>query len=275
MESNYGVEIDFVRWTMIGVPIAIVMLPITWFVLTRFIYPVNFLASNEAKGHIRSLQRELGPASTAEIRTGMLFFALVAGWLFRKPLTSLLGAAELTDAGVAISAAVAAFLIPSGANRESLVTWADTKRLPWGVLILFGGGLALAEGLTTSGLTLWLGQQLAPLGAVHVGLIVVAATAMVIFLTELTSNLATTATLLPVMASIAAETGQDPLVFVVPVTLAASFAFMLPVATPPNAIVFSSGYVSIPKMMRAGVALNLIGVVVLSLLALTLVPAIF
>jgi solute carrier family 13 (sodium-dependent dicarboxylate transporter), member 2/3/5 len=143
------------------------------------------------------------------------------------------------------------------------------------VLILFGGGLALAGAMTSSGLTEWLGRELAPLGTVNIVILVVASAALVIFLTELTSNLATTATFLPVMAAIAVETGQDPLVFVIPVTLAASCAFMLPVATPPNAIVFSSGSVSIPRMMRAGVMLNLIGVIVLSLVAIFLAPVVF
>lgn len=275
METTYNVEIDFARWMLVGVPITIVMLPITWLLLTRFIYPVKFLASKQTVDHIAGMRRSLGKVSKAEFRTSLVFVALVLGWLFRKPIASAAGISELSDAGVAIMAAVAAFLIPSGKNRESLVTWDDTKRLPWGVLILFGGGLALAGGLTSSGLTLWLGQQLVPLGMINIALLVVAATALVIFLTELTSNLATTATILPVMAAIAVETGQDPLIFVIPVTLAASCAFMLPVATPPNAIVFSSGYVSIPKMIRAGSILNLIGVGVLVVVALTLAPWVF
>ena len=155
------------------------------------------------------------------------------------------------------------------------MVWEDVSKLPWGVLILFGGGLALASAVSSSGLALWMGQQLSPLGLLNLALLVVAATALVIFLTELTSNLATTATFLPVIAAIAVETGQDPLVFVIPVTLAASCAFMLPVATPPNAIIFSSGLVSIPKMARAGLVLNIIAVGVLSVIALTLAPMVF
>jgi sodium-dependent dicarboxylate transporter 2/3/5 len=142
-------------------------------------------------------------------------------------------------------------------------------------LILFGGGLALAAAITSSGLALWLGTQLAVLGAVNTVLLIIAATALVIFLTELTSNLATTATFLPVIAAIGVETGQDPLIYVIPVTLAASCAFMLPVATPPNAVVFSSGLVAIPTMARVGLALNIIAVVVLSLVSLLIAPAVF
>ncbi len=275
MQSTYDMEVDFARWMIIGIPLTAVMLPLIWFVLVRVLYPVNFIASDRTTAHLEAKRKELGPLSAAEFRTGFLFLALVAGWVLRKPLVAWTGAAELSDAAVAMMAGIVAFLIPSGKKGETLVTWEDTKRLPWGVLILFGGGLALAGGMTSSELTLWLGQRLAPLGTIHIAFLIVAACALVIFLTELTSNLATTATFLPVMAALAVETGNNPLIFVIPVTLAASFAFMLPVATPPNAIVFSSGRVSIPKMMRAGFVLNLAGIIVLTFVALTLVPIVF
>lgn len=275
MQSNYGLEIDFARWMMVGIPLAIIMLPACWIVLTRILFSVRFTSSKAAREHITSIGRDLGPLAQAEWRTGILFLLLVAGWLVRKPLASLTGMVELTDAGVAMAAAILAFVIPSGSQPGNLMTWDDTKRLPWGVLILFGGGLALAAGMSASGLTLWIGQQLAPLGTFHLAILIIAATALVIFLTELTSNLATTATFLPVMAALAIETGNDPLLFVVPVTLAASCAFMLPVATPPNAVVFSSGYVSIPRMIRAGFVLNLLGIAVLSVIAIFLAPNIF
>ncbi len=275
MSDSYQIDIDFMRWMIVGVPLALVMLPITWLVLTKFLYPVNFKASQDAKTYIDNLYIGLGKMSGAEKRTLYLFIALVLGWVLRKQIIAVTGWQGLTDSGVAMTAAIAAFIIPSGTRGEGLITWDDMKKLPWGVLILFGGGLALAAGMTSTGLTLWLGKQLAPLGEINIAILVVASALLVIFLTELTSNLATTATILPVMAAIAIETGQDPLIFVIPVTLAASCAFMLPVATPPNAIVFSSGLVSIPKMMRAGFVLNMIGVAVLSLVSLKLVPIVF
>lgn len=275
MADSYQMDIDFLRWMIVGVPLALIMLPLTWLVLTRFLYPVNFRATQQARSHIDHLYTGLGTMSVAERRTLYLFIALVLGWVLRKQIVAVTGLTGLTDSGVAMAAAVAAFIIPSGKTGEGLITWEDMRRLPWGVLILFGGGLALAGGMTATGLTLWLGKQLAPLGEINIAVLVVCSALLVIFLTELTSNLATTATILPVMAAIAVETGQDPLVFVIPVTLAASCAFMLPVATPPNAIVFSSGRVSIPRMMRAGFVLNIIGVIVLSLVALKLVPLVF
>ncbi|WP_271078772.1 SLC13 family permease [Aurantiacibacter sp. MUD61] len=275
LEDNYGIEIDFRRWMLVGLPVALVMLPITWLVLTQLMYKVRFRATEEAKRHLTRLSGELGKASTGEKRTALLFAFLVIGWMFRGVVADLTGLEGLSDAGIAMAMAVLAFIIPSGDDGKALVTWDDTRRLPWGVLILFGGGLALAGAMTDSGLTEWIGQSLAPLGTFNIALLLIAATALVIFLTELTSNLATTATFLPVMAAVAVETGQDPLLFVVPVTLAASCAFMLPVATPPNAIVFSSGAVSIPRMMRAGFVLNLVGVGVLALAAIYLVPVVF
>ena len=153
------------------------------------------------------------------------------------------------------------------------MAWEDVTRLPWGVLVLFGGGLSLAAVVSDTGLALWLGQQLAPLNAWGTAVLVIASVALVIFLTELTSNLATTATLLPVMGAIAVQAGVPPIVLTVPITIAASCAFMLPVATPPNAIVFSTGAISIPQMVRAGVFLNLIGIAIVSIVSLTIAPA--
>ncbi|MBX7526030.1 SLC13 family permease [Qipengyuania vesicularis] len=275
LESNYGITIDFARWMLVGVPVTVIMLPLTWIVLTRLVFKVGFRSTDDARAHLARLGSDLGKATTAEKRVGILFLVLVAAWILRSPLEGRLGLEGVTDAGIAMAVALAAFILPAGSRSGALVCWEDTRDLPWGVLILFGGGLALAGAMTQSGLTQWIGQSLAPLGAINIAVLVVAATLLVIFLTELTSNLATTATFLPVMAAVAVETGQDPLLFVVPVTLAASCAFMLPVATPPNAIVFSSGSVSIPRMMRAGVVLNLIGVAVLTVVSLYLVPMVF
>ncbi|MCR9130687.1 MAG: DASS family sodium-coupled anion symporter [Alphaproteobacteria bacterium] len=275
MADNYDAHIDFARWMLVGLPVSLTLLPLAWLLLTRVMFPIDFKASDEAIRHIATMRESLGAMSKAEVRTALLFLFLVAGWLSRGWLAGLPFVGEISDTGVAMIAAIAAFLIPSGKKGEALMTWESMSKLPWGVLILFGGGLALAAAITSSGLALWMGQQLAVLGTVNTVLLIIAATALVIFLTELTSNLATTATFLPVIAAIGVETGQDPLIYVIPVTLAASCAFMLPVATPPNAVVFSSGLVAIPTMARVGLALNIIAVVVLSLVSLTIAPAVF
>ena len=175
-----------------------------------------------------------------------------------------------------MAAALLLFVIPAGdGSGQRLMVWEDVSRLPWGVLILFGGGLALAAQVSGSGLAVWLWESLLPVASLGTLVLIVAAAGLVVFLTELTSNLATAATFLPVIAAIAAQSGIEPLVLCVPVTLAASCAFMLPVATPPNAIVFSSGVLTIPEMVRAGFLMNLIALVALTILATVAVPLVF
>ena len=193
----------------------------------------------------------------------------------RPWLTKYLPIEGLSDPGIVMIAAFAMFLIPSGGRKTlRLLNWQQTKELPWEILILFGGGLSLAAAVSTTGLAHWLGTSLVPLGAWGIAAIVVGAVVLVIFLTELTSNLATTATLLPVLAALALELGVSPITLTVPVALAASCAFMLPVATPPNAIVFGSGMITIPQMAKAGLVMNILGIVLLSLVALFLAPQI-
>jgi len=219
------------------------------------------------------MREDLGEMTTPEKRVAIIFGTVIFSWMLRKPITGWLGITGVSDAGIVMTAALLLFLLPSG-NRErpQLMTWQYASRLPWGVLVLFGGGLSLAAVVSNSGLALWLGESLAPLNAWGIAALVISAVAMVIFLTELTSNLATAATLLPVMGAMAVQAGVPPIVLTVPITIAASCAFMLPVATPPNAIVFSTGMISIPEMVRAGVLLNIIGIVIVTIISLYLAP---
>ena len=273
LAENYAIEISFARWMLVGIPVTIVMLPIAWFALTRFLYPVNIPASEAVRAHLHEMREELGPITTPERRVAVIFAAVVFSWMLRRPLTEFIGLTGVSDAGIVMTAGVLLFMLPSGSPAQpQLMIWKDAVRLPWGVLILFGGGLSLAAAVSNTGLALWLGESLAPLNAYGVAVLVVAAVALVIFLTELTSNLATTATLLPVMGAIAVQAGLPPLMLTVPITIAASCAFMLPVATPPNAIVFATGQITIPQMVRAGVVLNLIGIVIVSIIALYVAP---
>ena len=273
LTDNYGIEISFARWMLVGVPVTIIMLPICWLVLTRLVYPISFETSGETQEHLKHLKKALGPASSAEWRIGIVFSCVVIGWMTRPWLTKYLPIEGLSDPGIVMIAAFLLFLIPSGGkNTLRLLNWKQTKELPWEILILFGGGLSLAASVSETGLAHWLGTSLVPLGALGIAAIVVGAVVLVIFLTELTSNLATTATLLPVLAALAIELGVSPVTLTVPVALAASCAFMLPVATPPNAIVFGSGRLTIPQMAKAGLVMNIVGVVLLSLVALFLAP---
>ena len=276
VEETYGRQIAFFDWMLIGLPLALVLLPLGWLVLTRVAFRVDIPASREAAEVIRDMRLEMGVMSAPERRVGLLFLMVVALWMSRKWLNTVSGLEGLSDAGVVMAAALLLFVIPSEKGSASrLMDWEDVARLPWGVLILFGGGLALAAQVSGSGLAVWLGESLLPVANLGTLVLIVAAAGLVVFLTELTSNLATTATFLPVIAAIAAQSGIEPLVLCVPVTLAASCAFMLPVATPPNAIVFSSGVLTIPEMVRAGFFMNLVALVVLTLLATLAVPLVF
>lgn len=273
LAENHGLEISFASWMTIGIPVSLLMLPVAWLLLTRVLFPFDIPATDSVRQHLHELREELGPMTSAERRVAGIFAVVIFCWMFRRPLTEWLGLEGVSDAGIVMTAALLLFLLPSGdASQRHLMSWADATRIPWGVLILFGGGLSLAAVVSSSGLALWLGESLAPLNALGAVVFVVGAIALVIFLTELTSNLATTATMLPVMGAIALQIGVSPLMLTVPITIAASCAFMLPVATPPNAIVFSTGTITIPQMARAGIVLNLIGIVIVSIVSFVVVP---
>jgi solute carrier family 13 (sodium-dependent dicarboxylate transporter), member 2/3/5 len=287
IQENYGIEISFARWMALGVPIMCMMLPLTWLLLTRFTFKVDIPANQHTQAHINKLRSELGPMTHPEMRVAIIFALVIVFWILRRPIASWFDADFLTDPGIVMAAALLLFILPSGAEHNDdsnshrpaaqpqLMTWHDASRLPWGVLILFGGGLSLAASVSSTGLAQWLGESLMPLGDMGILLLIIAATGVVIFLTELTSNLATTATFLPVMAAVALQLNISPLLLCIPITLAASCAFMLPVATPPNAIVFASGLLSIPQMVRAGILLNILGMALLTAVAVWWSPYIF
>ncbi len=273
MQESYGTEIDFASWMLVGLPLTALMLPLAWLLLTRVVFKVDFQTSGEGKATLRRLKEELGPITTPERRVAIVFVLMALAWVTRPMLIRIPGLSGLDDSVIAIAGAVTLFILPSGNKADPLLLrWTYAERLPWGVLLLFGGGLTLAGAVSRTGLATWLGSALQAIGTLPLPVIVVIAAAMIIFLTELTSNTATTATFLPVVGAIAIESGFDPIVLTVPVTFAASCAFMLPVATPPNAIVFGSGMLTIPKMARAGLLLNFVGIGVVSLIALFLAP---
>ena len=276
MKETYGTEIDFARWMLVGLPIAAAMLPLAWLALTRGVFKVDFRTSAEGRSELRRMRDEMGAIKTAEKRVAIVFVCMALCWITRPLLVRLPGLAALSDAGIAMAGAMALFLVPSGERSDPLlIRWKYAEQLPWGVLLLFGGGLALAGAVTRTGLAEWLGVSLQAIGDLPLLGMVVLVTALIIFLTELTSNIGTTATFLPVVGAVAIEAGVDPIVLTVPVTFAASCAFMLPVATPPNAIVFGSGLLTIPKMAKAGFMLNLIGIVIVTIAAMTLAPYFF
>lgn len=271
--ENYGTQIDFARWMMVGLPLSAMMLPLAWLALTRWVFRVDFRNSAEGMLHLKRLRQEMGRISAPEKRVAIVFVLLATTWILRPLLARIPGLEGLDDSGIAMAGAVAMFLIPSGHSSDPmLLRWVHVQKLPWGILILFGGGLSLAAAVSRTGLAEWIGGSLHQVGTLPIAVLVVLTATLIIFLTELTSNIATTATFMPVVGAIAIEASIDPVVLLVPVTLAASCAFMLPVATPPNAIVFGSGLLQIPTMMRAGFILNLIGIVLVAVVGLTLAP---
>ena len=273
MLENYGTEIQFSKWMLVGLPMSILMLPLAWLAMTRWVFKVDFVTSREGLTTLRDMKNDLGPITVPEIRVAIVFLLMAATWILRPLLVKMPALSALDDSLIAIAGAILLFLVPSGEKSDPLLLrWKYAERLPWGVLLLFGGGLTLANAVSRTGLAEWLGSSLHAVGALPLIVIVILAATLIIFLTELTSNIATTATFLPVVGAIAIEAGYDPIVLAVPVTLAASCAFMLPVATPPNAIVFGSGMLKIPRMARAGLALNLIGIVLVSFVAYKIAP---
>jgi len=275
MQDTYGIEIAMVDWMMLGVPLAAIMLYGAWMLLTKYVFPINFNASLEAKDELRGMLSEMGAFTKDEKRISIIFGLAVFGWVFRTILNKIEFLSGLTDAGIAIIAAILIFMTPSASKKGDLLKWEKSKDLPWGLLILFGGGLSLAAQISSSGLGIWIGNSLLVLSSVPPILLILAVATLIIFLTEITSNVTTTTTFLPVFGALAIAIGVLPVSLTVPVCLAASCAFMLPVATPPNAIVYGSNKFTIATMMKAGFALNIIGILVVTIFAYYFAPLIF
>jgi len=278
MTQEYGRTISFAEWMLIGGPVALVFLPITWVLITWVLYPIG-ADPVPAQGRSAPLlfdeeYRRLGPVLRGEWVTMVVFFCTAFLWIARPWLVQWSPIAGLSDAGIAMLAAMVLFVIPmGGSTRTFAMDWATAARLPWGILILFGGGLSLAAAVQANDVAPFLGSQVTALRGLPPIVLVLAVTTGVIFLTELTSNTATTATLVPVLAGMASGLAVAPEMLIIPATIAASCAFMMPVATPPNAIVFGSGHVTIAEMASAGLWLNLIGVVIVTAVAyLVVVP---
>lgn len=260
--SELGIEISFVRWMAFALPLVALLLPVTWLLLTRILFVPEL---DRIEGGARMIRRSLaalGPMRPAERRVFAVFVAASALWILRPLLVELecfgmRPAAGLTDAGVAMLAALSLFVMPTSSETQRFVLdWETARNLPWGILVLFGGGLSLAAAINANGVGELLAARVAAFAGIAPLLLLVGIVTLVVFLTELTSNTATSATLIPILAGLAPGLGVDPLLLIVPAALSASCAFMLPVATPPNAIIFGSGLVTIPQMIRAGFWLN-------------------
>lgn len=264
MLETYGIEVSFARWIMIGIPLVVILLPLMYFILTRVVFPVDLDELPGGKELIEEKAAGLGKITKPEKRVGIIFGITACLWIFRPLLDRLLPG--LSDSGIAIAGALFLFIIPSGRKSgERILSWPDLKVLPWGILILFGGGLSLATAISTSGLAVYIGDLIKAFDFVHIILLILVVVIITIFLTEITSNTALASAFLPILASMALSMDQNPMLFALPAAIASSCAFMLPVATPPNAIVYGTGQVTIAQMAKGGLWLNLIFSIVITL----------
>jgi len=276
VKSELGIEISFARWMLFALPLVAVFLPIAWWLLTRVLHPIPFSRIEGGRQLVRQSLVELGPMSRPERLVLIVFATTALLWMTRPLLAGIsIGSARpfagVSDAGIAMLAAMVLFVLPADrARRRFVLDWDTAVKLPWGILVLFGGGLSLAAAIRATGVGELIASQVVGLAGVPTWIVVLVVVTGIVFLTELTSNTATTATLVPLLAAIAPGLGIDPLRLVVPAALAASCAFMLPVATPPNAIVFGSGWLRVPDMSRTGFWLNWIGIALITLAAQTL-----
>ncbi len=271
LADSHGIQIGFAQWMLIGLPVALLMLIATWWWLTRGGFQI---AGHDSDALLRRELAELGPLSKGERLVAMVFVLTALAWVFQPLIAKQLPG--VNDTSIAIAAALALFIIPVDRRQGiQLMNWDSAVRLPWGVLLLFGGGLSLAGVIRSTGLAEWIAQSLGALSALPVILIIAVVVLVIIFLTEVTSNTATAAAFLPLLGALAVAQGMSPELLAIPAAIAASCAFMMPVATPPNAIVFGSGQMRIQSMIKAGFALNLIGVVLVTLLGYLLVGLIW
>ncbi len=271
--DELGRQIGFLEWMMVGTPLAFTFILIVWFLMTRVLYPFRLGEIPGGRQMIDDEIAKLGLLSQGEKMVMAVFGAAAFLWVVPGILSSIPGVGDrlgpfrnLNDTAIAIAAGIAMFLLPGRGRTDMVLNWKDAEDgLPWGVLLLFGGGLSLAGAVASTGLDRWFGAQVSGLGGLPIVVLVAAVTAIVLFLTEVTSNTATAATFIPVLGGVAAGIGADPMTLLIPAAFAATCAFMLPVGTPPNAIVFGTGAVTISQMARGGFVLNLVGIVLITM----------
>ncbi len=278
LEETFQSQITFLQWMLMGLPISAALLLLCWIYLTRLAFRIQDASLPGSREEIQRQLKELGSISFEEKWVLAVFSLTAVAWISRSFILDKL-LPGIDDTIIAMAGASVLFVIPSRregvTDNRRLLDWASAVQIPWGIILLFGGGLALAEGFTSSGLAVWLGQQLGMLRGLPVLALLFAVVLGVNFLTEVTSNVATVSMILPILASIAGGIGAPPVLLMLGATFAGSCAFMLPVATPPNAVVFGSGFLSIPDMVRAGIWMNLVSTIAVSLAVYFLMPLVW
>ncbi|KNC15059.1 anion transporter [Arthrobacter sp. RIT-PI-e] len=280
ISTELGQEVGFVQWMMLGVPIVVVFIWIAWILITRVIFRFSLEEIPGGKELIDNEIAKLGPMSRGEKVVLTVFAGAAFLWIMPSLLSSIESVDDalpwlgtFDDTVIAIAAGIALFMIPADRKGNMTLVWKDAEEgLPWGVLLLFGGGLSLAAAVARTGLDAWFGEQVSGLGALPVVLLLAAVVTIVLLLTEITSNTATAAAFIPILGGVAVGIGIDPQTLLIPAALAATCAFMLPVGTPPNAIVYATGNVKISEMVRGGLVLNVVGVVLITLFTVLIGP---
>ena len=275
VEESYGIKLNMFDWMKFGVPLSSFLLIICWFYLTKIAFKFKNEEFSAGRNEIQRQIKKLGRFSNEEIKVLIVFTLTALGWIFRGSIETIFP--MIDDTIIAIFFAVSLFIIPTKNQKTNttLLVWNDTVKLPWGILILFGGGMAIASAFGKSGLALWIADLLQNLNDVSLFLIILIVVTSINLLTEVTSNMATTAMLLPVLVTIALAIDVHPYFLLVAATLAASCAFMLPISTPPNAVVFGSGFLKIEDMFKKGVWMNLISIITITLVVYYILPFVF
>ena len=275
VEESYGIKLNMFDWMKFGVPLSSFLLIICWLYLTKIAFKFKNEEFSAGQGEILKQIKNLGNFSNEEIKVLIVFTLTALGWIFRGSIETILP--MIDDTIIAIFFAVTLFIIPTKSQKvkSKLLVWEDTVKLPWGILILFGGGMAIASAFGKSGLALWIADLLQNLDNVSLFLIILIIVTSINLLTEVTSNMATTAMLLPVLVTIALAIEVHPYFLLVSATLAASCAFMLPISTPPNAVVFGSGFLKIEDMFKKGIWMNLISIITITFVVYFTLPYVF
>jgi sodium-dependent dicarboxylate transporter 2/3/5 len=273
LDKTYNIRVDFVAWMKVGVPLVVLLLPVAWLVVTRLILPLGRARIAGSRDFLLAEREALGHVTRPEWIVAVTFVAADVLWIARPALQGVLPG--LSDAGIAIGAAALLFALPAGKGRGPVLTWETAGRLPWDVLLLFGGGLSLADAIGRSGLAAWIGGGLSGVGRWPDFAVAIAVAVVLVVLSEVASNTAAAVTFLPVIASLAVSQGESPLALAAIATLAASGGFILPVASPPNAIVYGTGKVSMRQMVRGGIAMDLVFALLVPVIALALIRVVW
>ena len=272
LEQFFNYKLDFNSWLIMALPLSIVLLFTCWFYLINFTFDLGSKISFNKNDVLLKL-KNLGNIRYEEIIVLIIFISFVFSLLLKSKISLFIP--FIDDTIIAIFFAVLLFIFNSKKKNEKIISWEDSSKIPWGIILLFGGGLALAAAMIGSGLALWIGEKITVLNNLNIILILISVVLIVNFLTEITSNLATVSMILPILASVSISIGIHPLIIMVGATIAASCAFMLPVATPPNAVVFGSGFLKINDMVKTGIILNIISIIIVSLYVYYILPLVW